>query len=102
MTEYNLTMAVKSIFLAALLLISSCASLAPVQEMSNARQTLRLAKVAKAEIYAQDQYLRAQESLDQAVNQLNSGDYHEARRLALQAANEAKQAHLLALNHQKK
>ena len=85
-----------------LLVLSACSGFAPVQELSNARQTLRLAKVAKAEIYATESYLRAQEILEQAVNQLNSGDYGKARELALQATHEAKQAHLLAMNHQKR
>lgn len=76
--------------------------LAPVQEMSNARQTLQVAKEARADIYAQDKYARAQDFLDKAANQLNSGDFYKARKLALQATHEAKQAHLDALNHHKK
>lgn len=83
-------------------LLSACTGLAPVQEMSNARQTLQVAKAARADIFAQDQYNRAQDFLNQAANRLNSGDFSEARQLALQATHEAKQAHLAALSHQKR
>jgi len=95
----NITGLVRICFLPVL---SACTVVAPVQEMSNARQTLNLAKVTKAEVYAQEKYTKAQEFLDQAVNQLNSGDFIEARRLALQATQAAKQAHLVALTRQKK
>lgn len=84
------------------ILLVACMGVAPVQEMSNARQTLQVAREAKADIYAQDQFIRAQDFLDEAANQLNSGDFYQARKLAVQAAHEAKQAHLAALNHQKK
>ncbi len=77
-------------------------SVAPVQEMSNARQTLKVAKAARADVLAQDKYLKAKDFLDQAANKLNSGDFTKARQLAVQATHEAKQAHLDALNHQKK
>jgi len=83
-------------------ILFGCTGIAPVQEMSNARQTLQTAKAARAEIYAQDKYRRAQGFLDEAANQLNSGDFYQAKRLALQATHEAKQAHLDAMNHHKK
>jgi uncharacterized protein HemY len=102
MTDYNHKNIASYIVCCFMLVVSACTSIAPVQEMSNARQTLRLAKVTKAEIYAQEKYSKAQEYLDQAVNQLNSGDFTEARRLALQATQVAKQAHLVALTQQKK
>ena len=82
--------------------ISACMGVAPVQEMSNARQTLQTAKAARADVFAQDKYTRAQDFLDEAANQLNSGDFYQARKLAVQATHEAKQAHLDALNYQKK
>jgi len=85
-----------------MLLFAACASQAPVQEMSNARQTLNLARLANAQKYAQKKYIKAQEILDMAVTELNSGDFTEARRLALQAAQAARQAQLIALNQQKK
>lgn len=84
------------------IVLSACMGLAPVQEMSNARQTLQTAKAARADIYAQDKYSRAKDFLDEAANQLNSGDFYQARTLALKATHEAKRAHLDAINHQKK
>ena len=102
MFGYNLTNIRIYVSICLGLLMSACASVAPVQEMSNARQSLHLAKAVKAHVYATKRYAKAQEFLDQAVNQLNSGDYIEARRFALQAADEAKQAHLIALNQRKK
>lgn len=90
------------LFVTAVPLLSACMGIAPVQEMSNARQTLQTAKAARADVYAQDKYTRAQDFLDEAANQLNSGDFYQARKLALQATHEAKQAHLDALNYQKK
>lgn len=81
--------------------LSACTTIAPVQEMSNARQTLQTAKAVRADIYAQGKYSRAKEFLDEAANQLNSGDFKHARTLALQATYEAKQAHLDAINYQK-
>lgn len=83
-------------------MLLACAGVAPVQEMSNARQTLQTAKAAQADIYAQDKYSRAQGFLNAAANQLNSGDFYQARQLALQATHEAKQAQLDAINHYKK
>jgi len=92
-----------NIFLAFLVVIlPACMAVAPVQEMSNARQTLQTAKASRADIYAQTKYNRAKEFLDEAANQLNSGDFYQARKLALEATQEAKQAHLDAINHQKK
>jgi len=84
------------------LLIPACMATAPVQEMSNARQTLQTAKTARADLYAQDKYSRAKAYLDEAANQLNAGDFSQARELALQATQEAKQAHLDAINSHRK
>ena len=83
-------------------LMSACGTMLPAQEMSNARQTLQTAKSAGAEIYATDIYSRAQVTLDTAANHLNSGNFYQARQLALQATEEAKQAHMVALNNRKK
>ncbi len=80
----------------------ACTGNAPVQEMSNARQTLQTAKTARADLYAQDKYSRAKGFLDEAANHLNSGDFNQARQLALKATLEAKQAHLDAINGHKK
>lgn len=84
-----------------LIVLTACAGTAPVQEMSNARQTLQVAKDARADVYARDKYIRARDYLDRATNHLNSGEFSEARWLAVQAASTAKQAHLDALGRHK-
>lgn len=83
------------------LFVGACASVLPAQEMSNARQTLQTAKAAGAEKYATKTYKIAKDTLDKAANYLNSGDFYNARLLALKAAEHAKKAHLAALNRQK-
>lgn len=103
MTSLNACIKFKIIILVVLsTILFACMGVAPVQEMSNARQTLQTAKAARADVYARDKYSRAQDFLDEAANQLNSGDFFQARQLAVQATHEAKQAHLDAINHQKK
>lgn len=102
MVHYIHTLFVKISLTCLTLAMMACTSVAPVQEMSNARQTLMLAQQAKAEVYARKKYIKAQEMLDQAVTELNSGDFQAARKLALQATQEAKQAQILALNLGKK
>ncbi len=70
----------------------SCAINPPVQEMSNARQALNAAREANAEQYAENHYKKAKELLEQARSNIENGDYHTARYLALEAKNEAIQA----------
>ena len=84
-----------------LLNIQACATALPAQEMSNARQTLKTAQDAGALTYAKDMYIRAKGFLDEAANYLNSGDFYNARLMALQATEEAKEAHLVAVNRKK-
>ncbi|MDX1654197.1 MAG: DUF4398 domain-containing protein [Candidatus Competibacteraceae bacterium] len=70
------------------LLLAGCAT-APVQEMSDARQAIRSAEEAGAAHYAQPQLKRARGLLDRAQRNLESGAYYQARRLALDAREEA-------------
>jgi len=81
-----------------LLLISGCAAMtAPVQEMSNARQTIQAARNAGAETHAPKMLSQAEELLQQASQQLEDGDYILARDLALKAKQQAMQARQNAL-----
>ncbi len=81
-----------------LLLISGCAAMtAPVQEMSNARQTIQAARDANAEIHAPEMLSQAEELLQQASQQLEAGDYISARDLALKAKQQGIQARENAL-----
>ena len=89
------------VFTGLFLLVNACASVLPAQEMSNARQTLHTAKAAGAEKYASVTYKMAKDILEKAANHLNSGDFYNARLLALKATEHAKKAHLVALNKQK-
>jgi predicted S18 family serine protease len=80
-----------------LLLITACATTAPVQEMSNARQTIQAAVEAGAEIHAPDELANARELLDDASRELEVGNYPLARDYALQAKQQAMQARQTAL-----
>ena len=80
-----------------LLLFTACATTAPVQEMSNARQTIQAAVEAGAEIHAPDELANARELLDDASRELEVGNYPLARDYALQAKQQAMQARQTAL-----
>jgi predicted S18 family serine protease len=86
-----------------LLLFTACATTAPVQEMSNARQTIQAAVEAGAEIHAPDELANARELLEEASRELEIGNYPLARDYALQAKQRAIQARQTALlkTHQK-
>ena len=76
-------------FFPALVLLFSvaCAVSPPVQEMSNARQTIQAAIDAGAEQAAPELLRRARNALQLASEELDSGEYEDAR----DHANEAKQ-----------
>jgi len=80
-----------------LLLITACATTAPVQEMSNARQTIQAAVEAGAEIHAPDELASARQLLEEASRELEVGNYPLARDYALQAKQRAIQARQTAL-----
>jgi len=79
----------------------ACASPVPVQEMSNARQTLQAAKEVQAQYFAPGSYLKAQVLLEKAVKQLSSGNYYVAKEYAVEAKLAASQAHRAALIQQR-
>lgn len=86
-----------------LLLFTACATTAPVQEMSNARQTIQAAVEAGAELHAPDELANARKLLEDASRELEVGNYPLARDYALQAKQHAMQARQNALlkQHQK-
>jgi uncharacterized membrane protein YccC len=86
-----------------LLLFTACATTAPVQEMSNARQTIQAAVEAGAETHAPDELANARKLLEEASRELEEGNYLLARDYALQAKQHAMQARQAALikAHQK-
>jgi uncharacterized membrane protein YccC len=80
-----------------LLLFTACATTAPVQEMSNARQTIQAAVEAGAKIHAPDELAEARALLEDASRELEVQNYALARDYALQAKQRALQARQTAL-----
>ena len=78
------------------LILSACAAYAPVQEMSNARQSLQAAKDANAERYASSLFNEANKRLHSATLELDAGEYERARILALEAKHLALKARQLS------
>ena len=71
--------------MAALLLAAACESAPPVQEMSDARQAIAVAREAGAEAYAAETLMEAERYLKNAEEKLSAEMYRDARRAALQA-----------------
>ncbi len=86
------------LFVVLLVLLAACATTAPVQEMSNARQSIQAAVEAGAERLAPAQLRQARSLLAEASQMLEEGDYQQARDYALQAKQAAIQAQQLALS----
>ncbi len=81
-----------------LLLVAGCSLMPPVQEMSNARQSLRAAKSAGAEVHDSKRFSRAKTLLQQASLKIDMGEYGEARELAIEARNIAIKARQVSLS----
>ena len=82
--------------LAVLCLISSCAAGPPVQEMSDARQAIAVAREAGAADHAPDALRAAQEYLDSALRNLAKKEYELAKINAIEAKKDAQNALALA------
>jgi len=81
-------------------LTSSCALTPPVQEMSNARQTISAAHEVKAEVYAPDYIMEAERFMKQASEAMEQGDYLTARDYAVEAQQYAIKARQRAVSKQ--
>jgi len=81
------------------LLLSACATTAPVQEMSNARQSIQAAKEADAERLAANVLSEAVQRLRSAMRELDAGEYEKARLLALESKHLALKARQLATSN---
>lgn len=68
-----------------MLAISACGSGPPVQEMSDARQAIAVAREAGAEAHAAEALSAAEAFLESAQRNLSERAYGEARRDALKA-----------------
>ena len=75
----------KGILLSALLYLAACETAPPVQEMSDARQAIAVAREAGAEERAAFHLKAAEDYLESAQQALNERAYSEARRDAKQA-----------------
>lgn len=75
----------RSIGIALLLALAACGSGPPVQEMSDARQAIAVAREAGAESHAAEDLNAAEEYLERAQRNLSDRAYGEARRDALKA-----------------
>ena len=84
------------------LVLVACTINPPVQEMSNARQTIQAAQEAQASVYAPESLREAETLLHQATRALEAGDYQGAREYALAAQQQAIKARQQALGKQRK
>lgn len=78
-----------------IVLLSACAT-APIQEMSNARQSVQAAREAGAGEYASYNLQTANEYLSRAERELELRYFSRARHDAIVAKSEARKAHELA------
>jgi hypothetical protein len=85
-----------------LAIIAGCAVTPPVQEMSNARQTLLAAKEARADTFSPSQMREAQLMMDKATGAMEKGDYPQAREMAVTAQKLALKARHEALSLQQR
>jgi len=86
----------KAVTAAIVLMLTACAT-APTQEMSDARQAVRAAQEAGAQLHAPDVLNNAEQQLDHAGEQLHKHDYRQARKDAVAAREQAFDAQEMAL-----
>lgn len=80
------------VLLATLLMAAACETAPPVQEMSDARQAIAVAREVGAETHATEELSEAERHLQSAEQQLNARHYSDARRYALEAKARAQDA----------
>ena len=91
MARFQISALSRALLLAAAIGIAACQT-APVQEMSDARQAISVAREAGAEEHAADDLRAADEYLKSAERHLNERRYAEARDDAMQAKVKALEA----------
>lgn len=82
----------RGIIVALALVFAACETAPPVQEMSDARQAIAVAREAGAEDLAANELRQAEEYLASAQRKLGRRAYAQARRDAVAAKNSALQA----------
>lgn len=80
----------------AFLVAAACETAPPVQEMSDARQAIEVARQAGAEAHAKPELNEALDFLEAAEHDLDVEEYARARKSALQAKNKALEARALS------
>jgi hypothetical protein len=88
----NLTITRLAGVLALLLILAACETAPPVQEMSDARQAITVAREAGAAELATTELAEAEKYLQNAEERLDRQQYREARSAALEAKLRAQQA----------
>ena len=83
------------LFVTVVLFFSACASV-PVQEMSDARQAIQVARSVGVDENSQANLVQAKKLLKKAEQALHTGEYKEARVNAVAARQEAIQAQQFA------
>jgi len=87
-----MTVFLRSALLATMLVFAACQTAPPVQEMSDARQAIMVAKEAGAEEHAAADLQEAENFLQSAESSLSTRNYATARRDAVQAKAKALEA----------
>ena len=85
---------------ATLLLATACETGPPVQEMSDARQAIAVAREAGAESHAAAELFAAEEFLQSAEQKLSDEEFSDARHDALHAKSKAQDARRLSEDKQ--
>jgi len=88
----RITVFLRSVLLATLLMVAACQTAPPVQEMSDARQAIMVAKEAGAAEHAAADLREAENYLHSAEGSLSARNYATARRDAVQAKAKAIEA----------
>jgi hypothetical protein len=89
MLSSRMTIFLRSALLATLILVAGCQTAPPVQEMSDARQAIMVAKEAGAAQHAASDLKEAESFLQSAEKSLSTRNYATARRDAVQAKSKA-------------
>ncbi len=89
-------MLVLAALFATMIMATACETAPPVQEMSDARQAIAVAREAGAEAHAAAELFAAEQYLESAEKKLNDQQFAEARRDALQAKLKAQNARQLS------
>jgi hypothetical protein len=92
MLSSRMTVFLRSALLMTLLVIAACQTAPPVQEMSDARQAIMVAKEAGAAEHAAADLRAAEDYLHSAEGSLSTRNYATARRDAVQAKYKAIEA----------